>query len=102
MTKMLRSGPRPHVPNMLIIDVEWAVMSYSTQSPIAQTRPQSGWGRHLAAKQPCHEVHVTTWLGWVMSESAAARLLVCCLASWSSNGIYIYIYIVYTAAAKHH
>ena len=39
-------------------------VNYANQSPIAQTRPQSGWC-HLAAKQPCHEVHVTTWLGWV-------------------------------------
>ena len=22
--------------------------------------------RHLAAKQPCHEEHVTNWLGWVL------------------------------------
>ena len=47
--------------------------AYSNHSPIAQTRPQSGWGHlagviyNLAAKQPCHEVHVTTWLGWLQS-----------------------------------
>ena len=43
---------------------------YSNQSPIAQTCPQSGWC-HLAAKQPCHEVHVTTWLGWLSVQREA-------------------------------
>ena len=37
--------------------------SCSNQSPIAHTHPQSGWC-HIAAKEPCHEEHATTWLGW--------------------------------------
>ena len=31
----------------------------------AQSRKRARRAADLAAKQPCHEVHVTTWLGWI-------------------------------------
>ena len=71
---------------------------YSNQSPIAQTRPQSGWCRHLAAKQPCHEVHVTTWLGWPSGIDAPLSPLIpvsiSILELWAEEQIYLPTYIV--------